>query len=69
METLKPKLPREFLWTDKNSMEDFFELDPVNEFFYQYIAYLILHQDHRLMKSGVAYFNEAYYQVTRMVYE
>jgi hypothetical protein len=84
METLKPKLPREFLWTDKNSMEEFFELDPVNKDFYD-----VLHQFHpkekpmsnsvsmgRISLPGLAlsyreeqFLNEAYYQITRMVYE
>jgi hypothetical protein len=26
-----PDLPREFLWTELNSMDEFFKLDPVND--------------------------------------
>jgi hypothetical protein len=30
-----PKLPKEFLWTDLDTMDEFFKLDPVNEDFYE----------------------------------
>jgi hypothetical protein len=63
-----PKLPRELLWTDKTSMDEFFELDPVNEYFYEY--YISLREEpFAVTLDPVKVFNEVYYQATRAAYE
>ena len=63
-----PLLPREFLWTDLNTMDQFFELDPVNKDFCEVL--MTLHEKPFDIKSDdVRVFNEVYYQMTRMMYE
>ena len=65
---MKPKLPKDFLWTDKKSMDEFFELDPINEDFYMVISELsgnLIYQRINILKV----FNEVYYQATRLVFE
>ena len=65
---MRPKLPRELLWTDKASMDEFFELDPVNEYFYEY--YISLREEpFEVTLDPVKVFNEVYYQATRAAYE
>lgn len=65
---MTPILPRQLLWTDKQSMDEFFELDPVNEEFYGVFSQL-RNEPFAVNTDGVKVFNEVYYQVTRMVYE
>ena len=63
-----PLLPRELLWQDLPSMDDFFKLDPVNEDCYE--VYLNLREDpFNIQADAVKVFNEVYYQITRMFFE
>ena len=65
---MKPRLPREFLWTDLNTMEDFIRLDPVNEDFLE--TFVKLRDEPFGVKiDTVKVFNEAYYQTTRFIFE
>lgn len=65
---MKPILPREFLWTDKKTMDEFFELDPVNEAFFE--VFVTLREEPFAVTAGeVKVFNEVYYQLTRMVFD
>ena len=65
---MKPKLPREMLWTEKQTMDDFFELEPLNEKFFN--VFVTLREDPFDIRSDeVKVFNEVYYQITRMFYE
>jgi len=67
---MKPKLPRELLWTDITSMEKFLK-EPVNrdmhEMLYKIKIYTILLKN--TYYSATEIFNEVYYQCTRIVYE
>lgn len=49
-------------------MDEFFELDPVNEDFYE-VYVTLLEAPFQLQVNSVKVFNEVYYQMTRMVYE
>lgn len=63
-----PLLPREMLWTDKQSMDEFFKLDPISEDFFE--VFVKLHEEPFAVQADeVKVFNEVYYQVTRIVYE
>lgn len=63
-----PKLPRELLWTDKETMEEFFKLDRRNEDFFE--VFVTLREEPFVVETDeVKVFNEVYYQVTRMVFE
>ena len=63
-----PILPREMLWTELETMDQFFELDPVNKDFCEVL--MTLHEKPFDVKSDdVKVFNELYYQITRMMYE
>ena len=64
---MKHKLPREFLWTDKKSMDDFFRLSPVNEDFFE-VFQSLRNEPFNVAIDAVKVFNEVYYQVTRMRY-
>lgn len=65
---MKPILPREFLWTNKKTMDEFFELDPINEEFFD--VFIKLREEPFAVTAGeVKVFNEVYYQLTRMVFE
>lgn len=62
------QLPREMLWTDFKTMDQFYELDPVNKAFCEVL--MTLHEKPFDVKSDeVRVFNELYYQMTRMMYE
>lgn len=65
---MKQKLPREFLWTDKKSMDEFFRLSPVNEDFFE-VFQSLRNVPFNVAVDAVKVFNEVYYQVTRMRYE
>ncbi len=65
---MKPLLPKEFLWTDKKTMDEFFELDQINEEFFEVFATL-REEPFAVQTDEVKVFNEVYYQLTRMVYE
>ena len=56
------------LWTDKKTMDEFFELDPVNEDFFDVFVSL-REEPFDVQTDEVKVFNEVYYQVTRMVFE
>lgn len=58
-----PILPREMLWTDKQTMDEFFELDPINHVFFEGFNHISTDID------ALKVFNEVYYQLTRMAYE
>ena len=65
---MKPKLPREFLWTEITSMDEFFELDPINIDFFE--TFLNLREEPFGIKiDEVKVFNEVYYQTTRLFLE
>lgn len=63
-----PLLPREFLWKDFQSMDEFFRLDPINEDFFEVFVKL-REEPFAVQADEVKVFNEVYYQVTRIVYE
>ena len=65
---MKPILPREFLWTDKKTIDEFFELDPINKDFYK-VLFTFREQPYSLSITPLRLFNEVYYQATRMIYE
>ena len=56
------------LWTDLQTMNEFFELDPVNEDFYE-VYVTLLERPFQLHVISVKVFNEVYYQMTRMAYD
>jgi len=63
-----PILPRELLWKDMHSMEEFIELDSVNNDFVE--VFVNLHQEpFAVITDKIKVFNEVYYQLTRMMYE
>ena len=63
-----PLLPREFLWKDLQTMDEFFKLDSINEDFFE--VFVMLHEEPFAVQADeVKVFNEVYYQVTRIVYE
>lgn len=63
-----PLLPRDLLWNDRNTMDEFYETDPVNQAFHK--VFVTLHrQPFELPTDDVKVFNEVYYQLTRMMYE
>lgn len=65
---MQPILPRVFLWTDKQAMDEFFRLDPINETLFEVFA--TLHEEPFVVHiDAVKVFNEVYYQTTRMIYE
>ena len=68
MEVFNPKVPRKMLWTDLTTMDEFFKLDPVNEYFFEYYASL---REGKLNVTldAVRVFNEVYYQATRLIYD
>ena len=62
-----PKLPKEFLWTDLDTMDEFFKLDPVNEDFYE--TFMIMREEPFDVKlDAVKVFNEVYYHATIFTY-
>ena len=63
-----PKLPRELLWTDKKSMDEFFRLDRINEAFFE-VFITLRDEPFAVQANEVKVFNEVYYQITRMVYD
>jgi len=65
---MKPILPREMLWTEKQTMDEFFELDAVNEDFFEVFTTL-REEPFSLKADAVRVFNEVYFQLTRIVYE
>lgn len=65
---MKAILPREFLWTDKETMDEFFELDQVNEDFFE-VFVTLREEPFAVTANDVKVFNEIYYQLTRMVFE
>ncbi len=63
---MKPKLPRNLLWTDKKSIEEFL-ISPFNQKLYE----LYMDMDSGMTQGKIApykVFNEAYYQCTKAVY-
>lgn len=65
---MKPILPREMLWTDKKTMDEFFELEQLNEDFFE-VFVTLREEPFAVTQDAVKVFNEVYYQITRMVYE
>lgn len=67
---MKAKLPRELLWTDITSMDEFLK-KPVNREMYD--MFLTIKQRTLLLKNSehsvIKIFNEVYYQCTRIAYE
>lgn len=67
---MKPKLPRALLWTDKDSLDEFMN-EPVNRDMFEMLQKI--KRDTILLKdtnfSATKFFNEVYYQCTRIVYE
>ena len=56
------------LWRDLETMDEFFELEPVNSEFYE-VFITLRKEPFSVSKDVVKVFNEAYYQLTRMVFE
>lgn len=65
---MKPILPREMLWTDKKTMDEFFKLDRVNEDFFE-VFMTLRGEPFAVETDEIKIFNEVYYQITRMIYE
>ena len=65
---MKPTLPREMLWTEKQTMDDFFKLEPLNEKFFE-VFVTLREEPFDIHSDEVKVFNEVYYQITRMYYE
>ena len=65
---MKAILPREMLWTDKKTMDEFFELDPINEKFFE-VFVTLKEEPFDVQIDELKVFNEVYYQTTRMIYE
>ena len=63
-----PILPKILLWKDKENITEFFDLDEVNEDFYEVLGE-IEDMPHLGRIDEVKLFNEVYYQATRMQYE
>lgn len=59
-------LPREFVWRDLESIDDFIRLDPVNLDFYRVFESL-REEPFAIQADAVKVFNEAYYQTTHIV--
>ena len=68
MQILNPRIPKELLWTDLESMDDFFRFDPVNEYFFEYFSTL-REKPFAVTLDAVKVFNEVYYLATRIKYE
>lgn len=65
---MKPKLPRELLWCEVESMDEFFELEPVNEDLYS-VFIRLREEPFAIQADPLKVFNEVYYQATRLVNE
>ena len=63
-----PILPRELLWKEKKSMDEFFKLDRINEAFFE-VFVTLRDEPFAVQADEIKVFNEVYYQVTRMVYD
>lgn len=63
-----PILPRQMLWKNKHSMDEFFKLDRINEAFYE-VFVTLRNEPFAVQADEVKVFNEVYYQITRMVYD
>lgn len=63
-----PILPRQMLWTELKTMDEFFRLDPVNEDFFEVFSKL-REEPFGVQLDAVKVFNEVYYQATRMMFE
>ena len=63
-----PILPKILLWRDKENITEFFDLDDVNEDFYEVLGE-IENRPHLGRIDEVELFNEVYHLATRMVYE
>ena len=64
---MKPILPREMLWTEKKTMDEFFELAPENRTFY--VDIITSDFPSSFINDPVRIFNEVYYLTTRIIYE
>lgn len=64
---MKPVLPREMLWTEKKTMDEFFELAPENRTFY--VDIITSDFPSNFINDPVRIFNEVYYLTTRIIYE
>ncbi len=62
-----PVLPREMLWTELKTMDEFFQLDPVNEEFHDVLMSLS-DEFFSFTRDAEKVFNEVYYQLTKMVF-
>lgn len=56
-------LPREFLWTELNTMDEFFRLDPVNEAFFETFV-MLREEPFGVTIDAVKVFNEVYFHIT-----
>lgn len=65
---MRPKLSRAFLWADKQTLDDLFELDPLNVDLYELL--MQLNEDpYHVKADALKVLNEVYYLVTRIYYE
>lgn len=63
-----PILPRDFLWTDKETMDEIYRLEPINEDFFE-VFEEFWNDPIFDSKGDLRIFNEVYYQATRLVFE
>ena len=65
---MTPLLPRQLLWKDLMTMDEFFHLDTINEAFFE-VFVTLREEPFAVQTSEVKVFNEVYYQITRMLFE
>ena len=61
-------LPRQMLWTDYNTIDRFYKIEPLNTQFHEVLKSIDI-SPFIEKKDDTKVFNEVYYQMTRMAYE
>lgn len=61
-------LPRQMLWTDYNTIDRFYKIEPLNTQFHEVLKTIQI-SPFEEKKDDTQLFNEVYYQMTRMAYE
>lgn len=65
---MRPQLPRVLLWADKQTLDDLFELDPLNVDLYEILMQLN-EEPYNVKADALKVLNEVYYLITRIYYE
>lgn len=65
---MRPKLPRILLWSDKQTLDEIFELDPLNVDLYDIII-MLGEEPYNVKVDALKVLNEVYYVITRIYYE